>query len=60
VRSAVESYVKERDAREKREQVATFDPTPAPNCGATFLVKKSAVIRKLLKLPLSHRCICMP
>ena len=60
VRSAVESYVKERDARERREQAATSDPTPVRSCGATFLVKKSAAIRKLRKLLLSHRCICMP
>jgi hypothetical protein len=46
----------EKDA----EQVATSDPTPVLSCGATFLVKKSAVIRKLRKLLLSHRCICMP
>jgi hypothetical protein len=32
--------------------------TPVPGCGATFLVKKSAAIRKLRKMLLSHRCIC--
>ncbi len=40
------------------EQVATSDPMLLPSCGATFLVKKSAAIRKPSKLLLSHRCIC--
>ena len=40
-------------------RLATFDPTPVPSCGATFLVKKSGAIRKLRRLLLLHRCIFM-
>jgi hypothetical protein len=53
VRSAVESYVKERDARERRR-------TGRRSLVPAFLVKKSAAIRKLWNLLLSHWCICMP
>ncbi|WP_246175364.1 hypothetical protein [Bradyrhizobium paxllaeri] len=60
VRSAVESYVRNATLEKSAEQVATSDPTPVPSCGATFLVKKSAAIRKLRNLLLAHRCICMP
>ena len=39
--------------------VARFDPMLVTACGATFLVKKSAVASKPLRLPLSPLSICM-